>query len=485
MKPEDIYDGVTGIRDDLVEGARAAPRQYAPKRGLWMGAVAAVLVLALLGNLTLRPGGGPLTAYAIAEAQYPEMAPYPDEEKFRKPNGETDDSYYDAYSAWRDGVQAQGRELGDLSSLEPFFARSAQTFLAGGRGENRAYSPLNLYMALAMLSELTGGESREQLLSLLGSGSVEELRRQASDIWNVSYRSDGLSTSVMANSLWLNENVDFIQRTMDILAEDYYASSYRGRMGSEEFDQALQGWLREQTGGLLEEAAESVELTADTIMALASTLYFKDKWTSEFMESFTSEETFHAPGGDRTVPFMHQGGGDAYFWGERFAAVAKNFEGGGEMWFLLPDQGVAPEELLSDGEALDFLFSGGGRWEWENQKHLTVNKAVPKFDVSSQLELAEGLQALGITDLFDPARADFSPSTGSAADGSCLSRATHAARVTIDETGCEAAAFTVIARSGASMPPEEEVDFVLDRPFLFCVTGRSGLPLFMGIVNQP
>ena len=39
--------------------------------------------------------------------------------------------------------------------------------------------------------------------------------------------------------------------------------------------------------------------------------------------------------------------------------------------------------------------------------------------------------------------------------------------------------------AGASRPPEEEVYFTLDRPFLFCVTGAQNLPLFVGIVNQP
>ena len=33
--------------------------------------------------------------------------------------------------------------------------------------------------------------------------------------------------------------------------------------------------------------------------------------------------------------------------------------------------------------------------------------------------------------------------------------------------------------------PEEEVDFVLDRPFLFAITGVDRLPLFVGVVNQP
>lgn len=481
MKPEDIYDGITGIRDDLVEGAKKGAKS---RKKRWYGAVAAVVTLAIVGGIALRPGGGLVTsAYAIAEAQYPEMALYPDEEYHSDPFDP--EAYERAYDAWRESVRAQRRDLEDAaSSLQEFFTRSSRTFLSGEGVENRVYSPLNVYMALCMLSELTGGDSREQILALLGSGDMDALRRQAGDVWNANYRSDGATTSVMANSLWLNENVNFVRKTMDTLAQSYYASSYRGEMGSEGFNKALQDWLKEQTGGLLDEAAENVTLDADTVLALASTLYFRDKWTSEFMESFTENGVFHSPAGDVECDFMHQGGSDTYYWGERFAAVCKGFEGDGEMWFLLPDEGTSPEELLTDGEAMDFLFSQGGRWEWENQKYLIVNKAIPKFDVSSQMELREGLQELGVTDVFEPGTADFSPMTDEV-QGGYLSKATHAVRVAIDEEGCVAAAFTVMARVGAEMPPEEEVDFVLDRPFLFCITGESGLPLFVGIVNQP
>lgn len=33
--------------------------------------------------------------------------------------------------------------------------------------------------------------------------------------------------------------------------------------------------------------------------------------------------------------------------------------------------------------------------------------------------------------------------------------------------------------------PEEEVEFVLDRPFLFVITSNDGLPLFVGTVYRP
>ena len=52
------------------------------------------------------------------------------------------------------------------------------------------------------------------------------------------------------------------------------------------------------------------------------------------------------------------------------------------------------------------------------------------------------------------------------------------------EEGCAAAAYTVMMMAGAAMP-QDEVDFILNRPFLFAVTGADGMSLCMGVVNQP
>lgn len=484
MNAQDIFDGITDIRDDLVGEAKDVPKKKKIQwKKRWMGAAAAVLAAAVIGTFFLRPGSGQ-AGYVIAEAAYPEMAPYPDEKAYLKPNGEMDDKFDDVYNAWWEGVKAQRRELGDTTALQTFFARSAGTFLADTGGENRVYSPLNVYMALSMLAQLTDGESRGQILTLLGSGDMDTLRRQAGDVWNANYRDDGALTSILASSLWLNQDVKFNQDTMDILAEDFYASSYRGEPGTEEFNKALQSWLNEQTGGLLEEQAGNIELDSETILALASTVYFRARWGDEFVKENTIPQTFHAPDGDVEADFMRQEWEQTYYWGDQFAAVSQPFEEGGAMWFLLPDEGVRAEDLFADEEAMGFLFSDN-RSEWEKQKFLIVHKSIPRFDVASQYDLGDGLRALGVTDVFDPAASDFT----SMADGTefpvFLSRANHAARVAIDEEGCTAAAFTVMETCGAAMPPDEEVDFVLDRPFIFVITGDSGLPMFVGVVNHP
>lgn len=474
MNGKDIFDGVTDIRDDLIDGAKTAPKKKKRwTKTRWMGAVAAVLVLALLGGIFLRPGGG-LSAYAIAQAEYPKMARYP--------SGVTQlvEPLYDRW--WKD-VLAQRRDLGDTSDLQSFFARSTRTFLTQSPGENRVYSPLNVYMALAMLAQLTDGETREQILTLLGSGSMDELRQRASDLWNSNYQDDGAVASVLASSLWLSEDVRFDRDTMELLAGDFYASSYRGKMGSDRFDKALQDWLNQQTGGLLDQQAGSIELDPDTVLALATTVWFRAKWQDEFSKSKTEPQTFHAPTGDIQTDFMHQRDSDTYYWGDKFASVYQSFkETRGAMWFILPDEGVTPEELLNDAQVLDFLFAGD-RNEWANQKYLFVNKAIPKFDVSSQLDLTEGLQTMGVTDVFDPLVSDFTPMTQDVEEPIIVSEVNHAARVVIDEEGCTATAFTELPGAGAAAPPDDEVDFVLDRPFLFCITGINGLPLFVGVVN--
>lgn len=476
MRPDDIFDGVTDIRDDLIDGAKEAKKKKKRwTKTRWMSAVAAVLVLAILGGIFLRPGGG-LNAYAIAQAEYPKMASYP--------SGVTQliEPLYDRW--WKD-VLAQRRDLGDTSDLQSFFAQSTRTFLTQATGENRVYSPLNVYMALAMLAQVTGGESREQIMTLLGSGNMDALRQRASDVWNSNYQDDGAVASILASSLWLSEDVKFNRDTMELLAGDFYASSYRGEMGSEQFDRALQSWLNAQTGGLLEKQAGSIELDPDTVLALASTVYFRAKWQDEFSKSKTEPQAFHAPTGDIQTDFMHQRDSDTYYWGDKFAAVYQSFKSmRGDMWFILPDEGVTSEELLHDGQVLDFLFTAD-RSEWENQKYLFVNKAIPKFDVSSQLDLTEGLQELGVTDVFNDKVSDFTPMTTDVNVPIFVGEVNHAARVVIDEEGCTATAFTELPGAGAAAPPDDEVDFVLDRPFLFCITGISGLPLFVGVVNTP
>ena len=134
------------------------------------------------------------------------------------------------------------------------------------------------------------------------------------------------------------------------------------------------------------------------------------------------------------------------------------------------------------------LLAGTVNPDGAESEYLRVNLTLPKFDVTQDGDIGERVRALGITEAFDQWRADFSPIMGdglSPENNVYLSKVLHGARVTVDEKGCVGAAYTVmVANAGAMPPPDQEVDMVLDRPFLFSVLSE-GVPVFAGIVNDP
>ena len=433
--------------------------------------------------------------YPFSFSPKPEEIRRPQEADYRNADGGFDYEAYDRdYEKWRQWRESRW-ELQDFpgaaevrerpkvtaketAKLAPFFRKSAARFLQGD--ENRVYAPMNIYMALAMLSGVTAGNSRKQILNLLGAKTPAALAKQANRFWNALCANDSLSTVLLGSSLWLNEKIRFNADTLKQLSETFYASFYAGEMGSPAFDAALQTWLNEQTRGLLSKQVNDVELSSATLLALATTVYFKSNWESQFEEGDTMTRDFYAESGKRKAFFMRQTYAGNYYTGFDFSAVCKELQNG-EMWLILPSFDP-PADLLARGEVMDFLCSPQ---KYVTSTNVDIELSLPKFDVSTDLDLIGGLEALGVTDVFDSAVSDFSPMTGRTQD-IAITKAQHAARVRIDEKGCEAAAFTLmeVEITGFPPPPLPRIKFTLNRPFLFAVT-VDNLPLFVGVVQEP
>ena len=417
--------------------------------------------------------------HQVVKAAYPVQVQFPSEDDY-----EDWDKYYEQWELWREDANQWREGQVDSEVLADFLTAAVPDLLTGTQG-NEVCSPVNIYMALAMLSEVTHANSRAEIFQTLGVHSLEEMRENAAKVWSSAYRNDGMVTSILANSLWLDKDIVYKNETVQALAEHYYASSYTGEMGSEGMNKALRSWINEQTGGLLEQQAADLELSPETVLALASTVYFRAKWSDEFSPERTIKGEFdmlNPDGGGVPCEFMNSSHTDTYYWSDNFSAVGKRLENGGKMWFIRPDheEGVSVAALLDDPTTMDFILADG---DWAQNKFLVVNFSVPKFDVAGEKDLSDAMKRLGILDVFDRSVSNFTPITDT--PGVYVSEVDHAARVAIDEEGVTAAAYTVIPAPGAAMPPDEEVDFVLDKPFLFAITSETGLPLFMGVVQNP
>ena len=418
----------------------------------------------------------------LSEPVYPEFPQQP-----QMPDGgdqEALKAYLDALGQYHDALAALRGDNPGLTEehwkvLNGFAAKSVPLVLTEHTEENAIYSPLSLWSALAMLAQCADGDSRRQVLEAIGTEDTAALQDQVEHIWRALYTDDGMSALILANSIWLNSNMQgaYIQETLDTLAQKYYAGAYSVPMGTGEADAAITQWVNEQTKGLIGSDAPVVQTDTLTLVLLVSSLYYKAAWQNEFMPERTEIDTFtDAAGNESKVDFMHRTE-DANFIRREGYQAARLSTQVGEMVFVLPDEGVSPASLLREPDFLSRLEFYGDACTWGE-----VQWSVPKFDVNSDLDLMEALADLGITDLTDPDRADLSALTDLDA---FLSEAKQLARVKVDEEGVEAAAVTILSVKNLNLPPQSTEVCVmdLDRPFLFVIRAE-GVPLFVGVVNQ-
>ena len=384
------------------------------------------------------------------------------------------EAHWDWWEKYRGMVDVSA---GQQTGMEEYYASVIRELLVTDRNENTVCSPLNIYIALSMLAEASDGNTREQILNVLKAGDIEALRSRTKALWEANYLDTPVVKSLLADSMWLRNDITYREDTLQRMADLYYASSFCGEMGSEELNRQLQEWTDKNTGGLLSEYTKDMRLDERTVLGIISTIYYKAAWTDRFRPDRTDKAVFHGAEGDTEVQMMHKDDMMSLYRTEHFQAVGLSLSDSGMMYFFLPEEGTDVKDVAVDAETMSIC-----RRTWDKESsYPIVHLSVPKFKVSQKTELLDSLERLGITDALDPDLADFAPLTEEAGQ-IWLNAAEHAAVVEIDEEGVTGAAYTDLAMAGAGMP-QEEVDFVLDKPFFFAIVSPDGSILFSGIVQ--
>lgn len=368
----------------------------------------------------------------------------------------------------------------EIGSYEDFAVTVSAALLDGK--DNRNFSPISAYYALAMAAEGANGQTLADLLDLLGCDSLDELHSRTGDMITKLSRKAGTGEIALCNSLWMSDVFPLSESYRNSLAEHYSAVAETVPFGTIKAGKRIAAWIADKTNGLITPAPETMQFDDLTLAVLLNTVYFRDQWAWRFYESENKPGTFtHADGTETDVDFMHHLLKDAYVYrGDGFLRYSLPFESRGYMTFVLPDEGIALDTLLGTPEKLQTLLESGERMDAD------VDLLLPKFSISDQFELQDVLCSLGLTDAFTN-NADFS---GMSDMQPRLDRVFQETVLKLNELGVEAAAYTSIDVPAAAAPWEAEptplplIEFHLDRPFLFILYAGS-VPLFIGTVENP
>lgn len=436
--------------------------------GLLCGALCLSLcACSLKGETNMPPENSPITTVEPLESPYAvpvESPALPSEARPLRavtyPQG-TDAEDYESYHRIRENNPVT--EAAE-NAISRFSYQAAAKLLKAGEDGN--LSPLSLYYALAMAAVGAKGDTQTELMSLLGAENLDALKTQCGNLYRLLYQDNDVTKLKIANSVWANQMAKLSPAFYEAAAQAFYAEAYQRDFAKGETGKEIGKWIAHHTNGTLE---PEIKVNPGQLLHLINTVYFYDEWINNFPESNTAPDTFHGAGGDITVDFMNRTSMDSFEKGDGYTKSAMRLKGGGQMVFVLPQEGTGVESLYQSPERLQTVI------EREMNAHGNVVWKMPKFTIDAEYDCREALEAMGLKTAFTK-DADFSGMTDEKAWIDGVLQGTH---IAVNEKGVEASAYTDLMFAGSAMP-EDEADMILDRPFLYAIV-QEGIPLFIGV----
>ncbi|XP_063298531.1 glia-derived nexin [Pelobates fuscus] len=348
--------------------------------------------------------------------------------------------------------------------------------------ENVVISPHGIASVLGMLQLGADGKTKKQLTTAMRY-KVNEVGKILKKINKVIVAKKNKDIVTIANAVFADDGFK-----VEPFFENKIKEVFHGQVKSTDFQDkdtaaaAINHWVKNETKGMIEDLISAELLDSSlTRLVLLNALYFKGLWKSRFQQENTKKRTFHAPDGKTyQIPMLSQlsvfrSGSASTPSGLWYNVIELPYHGGSlSMLVALPTDENTPLSAIIPHISTKTLQS------WMTMVPKRIQLILPKFTVEAVTDLKGPLKNLGITDLFDSSRANFTKITRSESlhVGNLLQKA----KIEVNEDGTKAAAATSAILIARSSPPW----FIVDRPFLFFIRHHpTGAVMYMGQVNKP
>lgn len=354
------------------------------------------------------------------------------------------------------------------------------------RGEpngNLFFSPYSLSTALVMTYAGARGETERQMAETLHFTLPGPRLHPAFGTLQKQIVQDDKSRGyelLVANALWGRKGEPFLKEFLD-LNKNHYGTGLTLLDFFNETEKSrriINRWVEEKTKERIKELILPGGVDKLTALVLTNAIYFKGDWKTKFEKKNTELADFSISAEDKVkVDMMHLKEDFKYYEDEKMQAIELPYRGDElSMLVLLPQEieGLKEVEDTLTAESFDVLLS--------KMRTKEVDVYLPRFKMTwGTFSLNNALIALGMSDAFNPEKADFSGING--VGGIWISNVFHKAFIEVNEEGTEAAAGTGVVLIFAI-----NIDSVFraDHPFVFIIKdNRSGSILFMGRVMNP
>lgn len=348
--------------------------------------------------------------------------------------------------------------------------------------DNVVISPHGIASVLGMLQLGADGKTKKQLTTAMRYkvNVVGKILKRINKAIVAKKNKDIVTTAnaVFANSGFKMEDA-FVSKNREIFQSHVRNVDFQNGYTAAAM---INQWVKNETKGMIDNLLSSELLDGSlTRLVVVNALYFKGLWKSRFQPENTKKRTFHGPDGKSSqVPMLAQlslfrSGSASTPSGLWYNVIELPYHGGSvSMLVALPTDENTPLSAIIPHISTKTLQS------WMTMSPKRVQLILPKFTVEADANLKEPLKNLGITDMFDSYKANFTRITR--AEHIHVSHMLQKAKIEVKEDGTKASAATAAILIARSSPPW----FIVDRPFLFFIRHNpTGAVLFTGQINKP
>ena len=379
----------------------------------------------------------------------------------------------------------QKLDPGLVSTINRFGFRLLLALAGDAPAENLLISPASLAAALAMTYNGAAGDTARAMAEVLGLEGLrlDEINRAHAALWAALVGADPQVTFEAANSLWARLGIPFLPDFMQRCREFYSAEVANLDFDDPHAPDTINAWVNNQTHGKISAIVEP-PIHPLTILFLINALYFKGRWTSQFLKSATRQGVFQLlDGRGKPCPMMTQSGKNPYLEGPNFQAISLPYGAGRfSLYVFLPAAELGLDGFLKCLDREDWGVWTGWMGEFREQEGVI---SLPRFRLAYGKSLNDALSALGMRVAFGAA-ADFSAMCPDVEPGLVyIADVRHKTFMEVNEEGTVAAAVTKVEMRMRGLPPPP-FRMVVDRPF-FCAIrdNETGVIVFAGVVVEP
>jgi serpin B len=291
----------------------------------------------------------------------------------------------------------------------------------------------------------------------------------------------------VVNSVWGEKTYTWEAPFLATLAQSYGTGVYQQDFVNQptQATSTINTWVSDATDDKINNLITPGSIDSSTRMVLVNAIHLKFPWANPFAPTSTAAATFtRSDATTVSTPFMNQTQTFAYTDDGQAQIVSLPLAGGQEAVVI-----TLPHQDLASYEAALTVTSGA----FVPPKAQTlVTLSLPKVSFTSPtFSLASALQAMGMSQAFNPQDADFLGLCAHTPDGDTLyiSDVEQKAMIAMQETGVEAAAATAVLVAGTAAtggPVPVPVPMVVNRPFLLSIVDLpTGAVLFLGHIEDP